>query len=112
MNIANNLVTFKRNGWAVPAGWKLVPEEPTEEMLAATSWPGCAKTDYRHMLRAAPQPPRAQPLTDEQIYGLYRRAGLNAYHLRDDLRMRTYDKCINNFARAIEQAHGIGVKDD
>jgi hypothetical protein len=52
-------VTYQ-NGWAVPAGWKMVPEEPTEEMLAATSWPGCAKTDYRHMLRAAPQPAQAQ----------------------------------------------------
>jgi len=46
----------------MPPGWKLVPEEPTEEMLAATSWPGCAKTDYRHMLRAAPQPAQ-QPVS-------------------------------------------------
>lgn len=62
-------------------------------------------------LSAAPAAPAApQPLTDEQIYGLYRRAGLEAYHLRDVLVQRTYDKCINDFARAIEQAHGIGVK--
>lgn len=45
----------------VPQGWKLVPVEPTKEMLDATSWPGCAKTDYRHMLRAAPQPPATHP---------------------------------------------------
>lgn len=43
----------------VPHGWKLVPVEPTDEILAATSWPGCAKTDYAHMLAAAPQPPEA-----------------------------------------------------
>jgi len=36
--------------------WKLVPVEPTEEMLARTSWPNCAKTDYAHMLAAAPAP--------------------------------------------------------
>lgn len=48
--------------------------------------------------------PAAQPMTDEQIYGLYRRAGLDVYHIRDDLRMRTYDRCINDFARAIESA--------
>lgn len=39
----------------VPEGWALVPVEPTEEMLAATSWPNCAGTDYRHMLEAAPK---------------------------------------------------------
>lgn len=39
--------------------WVLVPREPTKEMLAATSWPGCAASDYAHMLAAAPQPPSA-----------------------------------------------------
>lgn len=34
--------------------YKLVPLEPTPEMLAATSWPNCAATDYRHMIAAAP----------------------------------------------------------
>lgn len=42
----------------VPAGWKLVPVEPTPEMLASTSWPGCAGTDYAHMLAAAPAVPQ------------------------------------------------------
>lgn len=44
---------------AVPAGWKLVPVEPTPEMLASTSWPGCAGTDYAHMLAAAPAAPQS-----------------------------------------------------
>lgn len=39
--------------------WVLVPREPTPEMLAATSWPGCAGRDYAHMLAAAPKPPSA-----------------------------------------------------
>ncbi len=43
---------------AVPAGWKLVPVKPTPEMLASTSWPGCAGTDYAHMLAAAPAAPQ------------------------------------------------------
>ena len=34
--------------------WVMVPVEPTAEMLAATSWPNCAATDYAHMLAAAP----------------------------------------------------------
>lgn len=40
---------------AEPEGWQLVPKEPTEEMLAATSWPNCAGTDYKHMLSSAPK---------------------------------------------------------
>lgn len=42
---------------AVPGGWKLVPVEPTQEMLATVTWPECARTDWMHMLTAAPTPP-------------------------------------------------------
>jgi len=35
--------------------FKVVPVEATDEMLASTSWPNCAKTDYAHMLAAAPE---------------------------------------------------------
>lgn len=54
-------------------GWKLVPVHPTEEMLAATSWPGCAATDYAHMIAAAPAPPLRewQSLTDEERTAIY-----------------------------------------
>lgn len=38
------------------AGWRLVPVEPTPEMLAATSWPGCAAKDWERMISAAPLP--------------------------------------------------------
>ena len=51
----------------VPHGWKLVPIAPTPEMLATTSWPGCAATDYAHMLAAAPQPPSAQAEVGEAL---------------------------------------------
>jgi hypothetical protein len=40
---------------SVPEGWRLVPIEPTQEMLGATSWPNCAATDYKAMLAAAPE---------------------------------------------------------
>jgi len=51
----------------VPAGWKLVPVEPTEDMLAAVAWPGCAATDWEHMLAAAPQPPVVkQPQVEQE----------------------------------------------
>jgi hypothetical protein len=54
----------------IPKGWKLVPVEPTPEMLAATSWPKCAETDYRHMLDAAPTPPVVQQ--DDEVLEVLR----------------------------------------
>lgn len=40
----------------VPKGWKLVPEEPTEEQLdALTDTRGSARTKYRALLAAAPE---------------------------------------------------------
>lgn len=39
----------------------MVPVEPTPEMLASTSWPRCAETDYKHMLKAAPDSTAATP---------------------------------------------------
>lgn len=76
--------------------------DKAKESLRAnvTHIPGIAKH------QAPPQQER-KPLTDEQIYGLYKRAGLEIYHIRDSVVLRTYDRCINDFARAIEQAHGI-----
>lgn len=41
---------------AVPEGFQLVPIEPTPEMLARTSAPGCAKSDWEKMIAAAPKP--------------------------------------------------------
>lgn len=48
--------------------FKYVPVEPTEEMLAATSWPNCAGTDYRHMIAAAPTQP--SPKSSDKARGL------------------------------------------
>ena len=50
----------------VPEGWKLVPVKPTEDMLNAVAWPGCAATDWEHMLAAAPQPPVVEQPQVEQ----------------------------------------------
>lgn len=48
--------------------WKLVPVEPTPEMLDAVSWPGIANFTYSAMLEAAPNPP---VLSDERIFKLF-----------------------------------------
>jgi hypothetical protein len=59
-------------------------------------------------LRTALAEPERKPLTDEQICGAFRKAGLEAYHQRDAVVEMKYDRRINAFARAIERAHGIG----
>lgn len=45
---------------SLPNGWKLVPVEPTPEMLDAVSWPGIANFTYSAMLEAAPEAPAVQ----------------------------------------------------
>jgi hypothetical protein len=45
-----------------------------------------------------------QRLTNEEMYGLYRRAGLEAYYPRDGVVQGDYDRRIDAYARAIEQA--------
>lgn len=96
----------------VPDGWKLVPVEPTPEMLAAvvTSMdealhgPNAEKQyveDWKAMLAAAPEAPAPQPLTVEQISEavahLYADKAAREMGLNDDVAT----------ARAIERAHGI-----
>jgi hypothetical protein len=43
-----------------------------------------------------------QRLTNEEMYGLYRRAGLEAYYPRDGVVQGDYDRRIDAYARAIE----------
>ena len=69
----------------VPEGWKLVPVKPTEDMLNAVAWPGCAATDWEHMLAAAPQPPVVeQPQVEQEPVAWIENIGggvsYNPYH--------------------------------
>jgi hypothetical protein len=51
-------------------------------------------------------PPRRewQSLTDEEMHGLYRRAGLEAYYPRDGAVQYEYERRFDAYARAIEAA--------
>ena len=50
---------------SVPAGWKLVPVEPTEEMQIPSYLPATMlKQIYRDMLAAAPTPPLTEDRND------------------------------------------------
>jgi hypothetical protein len=53
---------------SVPEGWKLVPVEPTNEMVQAwlDTYEGNIQTVYRAMLAAAPQPPVVEQPQVEQ----------------------------------------------
>lgn len=63
---------------AVPAGWKLVPVEPTQEMLDSppNAWPADAKVTWDAMLATLPTPPadctRSHPHEDMSDYCLLR----------------------------------------
>ena len=97
---------------AVPAGWKLVPVEPTPEMLSAVGmmdgydWhaPGCSPDAdhanwYSAMIAAAPAVPQDEPKR-EPLHELP--------PLPDYLSPGT----VREYARAVERAHGIGDSDE
>jgi hypothetical protein len=48
-------------------------------------------------------PRQWQTLSDEEIYGSFRKSGLEAYHQRDAVVQYDYDRRINAFARAVEE---------
>jgi hypothetical protein len=53
-----------------------------------------------------------RPLTEEEMHGLCRRAGLEAYYPRDGVVQYEYERRLDAFARAIERAHKIGGNDE
>ena len=58
---------------AVPDGWRLVPVEPTEEMIRAgnvKTWVLPCGYCWSAMLSAAPPPPEREPLSDDQWQAL------------------------------------------
>ena len=95
-----------------PVAWKLVPVEPTKEMLKAMDecstegyderlYAGHAASVYMAAVDVAPTPPpvaephKRKPLSDEEIILIV--AECASSHQHTDI----------HFARAIEQAHGI-----
>ena len=95
-----------------PVAWKLVPREPTHEMLKAMDecskegyderlYAGHAASVYMAAVDAAPTPPaQRKPLTDEEIILIV--ADCASSHQHTDI----------HFARAIEAAHGIKEKNN
>ena len=97
-----------------PAGFALVPLEPTPEMIGAMAvvdasgkingvpsigMSGACEA-YEAMLAAAQRAPIAQPLSDGRLSQLAGEFVCDAIGLVNLMRV----------ARAIEQAHGIGIK--
>lgn len=99
----------------VPAGYALVPVEPTPEMLSAM-WvpPNSSLADtysslsdaYNAMLAAAPQPVARKPLTDEQVEAL-----ITTEHFREGYKLKASDRtCLAWYRLGLrdgERAHGI-----
>ena len=89
-----------------PLAWKLVPVEPTDEMLKAMDecstegyderlYAGHASSVYMAAVDVAPTPPQRKPLSDEEIILIV--AECASSHQHTDIHL----------ARAIEAAHGI-----
>ena len=70
-------------------------------------WPR-RDVEFLERVSFAANPPPRKRLTDARIYALYKKAELEKYYPRDFLVQYDYDKCIEEFVRAIEKEHGIG----
>lgn len=75
LDMANRLNTDARGQLAqlsarqaAPDGWRLVPAEPTEEMVTAGQESFGVHDCYYAMLSAAPPPPEREPLRDDGKY--------------------------------------------
>lgn len=94
---------------AVPAGWQLVPVEPTKAMVDAAIACGSRSTKFEYycaMLEAAPpapQAPTAQPLTDAAIAEIH--AKVHEQWLNQRATFPSRDML---FARAIENRLATG----
>lgn len=98
---------------AVPQGWRLVPVEPTNEMVSAMWDWGTKKSEWNAILAAAPQPPQADALAADHVEDVRAMVPMTDQEL-DDL-LPTNDSMSRKdsqrwIARATERHHKIGVK--
>ena len=84
---------------SVPAGWKLVPIEPSDEMIDATYAGQHCSDIWRDMIAAAPQP--QQPLSEEEIQQLKLDCGYGYYSSYE------VSATFINGVKECEAAHGI-----
>ena len=65
---------------------------------------GCACHDSRESPGVVVIKREWHGLTEEELHGLYRRAGLEAYYPRDGVVQYEYERRLDEYARAIEAA--------
>ena len=92
-----------------PVAWKLVPIDPTDEMLKAMDecstegyderlYAGHAASVYMAAVDVAPTPPQRKPLTDGEIWDL---------HIKMSAAIDCKLSDLIELTRAVEAAHGI-----
>jgi hypothetical protein len=117
MYLKMDAITALRAALEQPEQQADYPEEKLQSVAEYISdkyhvWYGVAARDIEEVLRQSvscglvSNPPRRewQGLTDEEMHGLYRRAGLEAYYPRDGVVQYEYERRLDEYARAIEAA--------
>jgi len=72
----------------------------------ATAW-GYTKVLDISDKRLMEMPPQRKPLTLDELWRVFTRSGLSQFYHRDGIVEYKYEKCIEEFARTVEAAHGI-----
>jgi hypothetical protein len=91
--------------WMLKTGHGTEFKEQLTDELRALTWKG--KPMWVPLYTA---PPQHKPLSLDELWRVFTSSGLSQFHQRDGVVEYKYEKCIEEFARAIEAAHGIGCR--
>lgn len=107
-----SVVVIKSTGTGFNTQNKLYPVTAVSQEEAHGKALNLAGADFPehnlHTICSYPaQQAKPQPLSDEQMWRIFERAGLGKFFIRDSVTECEYERRLREFARAIEAAHGI-----
>lgn len=88
--------------WMLKSGHGTGFTDKLTDELKALTWKG--KPMWTPLYTA---PPQRKPLSLDELWRVFTSSGLSQFHQRDGVVEYKYEKCIEEFARAIEAAHNI-----
>lgn len=87
--------------WMLKSGHGTGFTDKLTDELKALTWKG------KPMWTPLYDKPQRKPLSLDELWRVFTSSGLSQFHQRDGVVEYKYEKCIEEFARAIEAAHGI-----
>ena len=91
-----------------PVAWRIRCTDPMRDWVLMYRYPKTEEQFSNMEIQSLyTTPPQRKPLKLDELWRVFTRSGLSQFHQRDSVVEYKYQKCIEEFARAIEAAHGI-----